>query len=43
MAGREHWAITPLVFLVSIPIAFASTTAALVSWALLPFLYRASR
>lgn len=42
-AGREHWAITPLVFLASIPIAFASTTAALVSWALLPFFYRLAR
>jgi uncharacterized membrane protein len=32
---REHWLLTPGVFLASIPIAFVSTTAALLSWLLL--------
>jgi uncharacterized membrane protein len=40
---REHWVIVPAVFLLSIPIAFVSTSAALYSWALLfilPLVYR---
>jgi hypothetical protein len=35
LAEREHWILAPVVFLVSIPIAFASTTAALFTWLLL--------
>ncbi len=34
-ARREHWSITPAVFLVSIPIAFASPSLAKLSWLLL--------
>jgi uncharacterized membrane protein len=34
-ARAEHWAITPAVFLVSIPVAFVSTTAAQLTWLLL--------
>jgi uncharacterized membrane protein len=40
---REHWVIVPAVFLLSIPISFVSTSAALYSWALLfilPLVYR---
>jgi uncharacterized membrane protein len=40
---REHWVIVPVVFLLSIPISFVSTSAALYSWALLfivPLVYR---
>ena len=40
---REHWAIVPAVFLLSIPIAFASTTAALWSWLLVAVLPRLKR
>jgi uncharacterized membrane protein len=35
VARREHWAITPAVFLVSIPVAFASPAAAKFCWLLL--------
>jgi uncharacterized membrane protein len=35
VAHREHWAITPGVFLLSIPVAFASPTAAKFCWLLL--------
>ncbi len=35
VARREHWAITPAIFLVSIPVAFASPTAAKFCWLLL--------
>ncbi|TML97912.1 MAG: DUF1211 domain-containing protein [Actinobacteria bacterium] len=35
VARREHWAITPAVFLISIPVAFASPTAAKFCWLLL--------
>ncbi len=34
-ARREHWSITPAVFLASIPVAFVSTTAAQLTWLLL--------
>jgi uncharacterized membrane protein len=34
LAGREHWAIAPMICLVSIPIAFVSPTAAELSWLL---------
>lgn len=42
---RKHWAITPAIFLVSIPIAFVSTTAAELTWLLLalPDLRRPTR
>jgi uncharacterized membrane protein len=40
---REHWLIVPAVFLLSIPIAFASTTAALWSWLLVAVLSRLHR
>lgn len=40
---REHWLIVPMVFLLSIPIAFASTTAAELSWLLVPALSRLQR
>jgi uncharacterized membrane protein len=40
---REHWAITPAVFLLSIPLAFVSTTAALCSWLLLAVATRLQR
>lgn len=43
LAQREHWAIVPTVFLLSIPIAFVSTTAALLSWLLVPALTRLQR
>jgi uncharacterized membrane protein len=32
---REHWAIVPVIFLVSIPVALVSTTAAIVMWCLM--------
>jgi uncharacterized membrane protein len=35
VAGRESWLVVPGVFLLSIPIAFASPTAAMLSWLLL--------
>jgi uncharacterized membrane protein len=35
IARREHWALTPAVFFVSIPIAFASPLAAKLCWLLL--------
>lgn len=35
IARREHWAFTPLVFFASIPVAFASPTAAKFVWLLL--------
>ena len=35
VARREHWAITPAVFLISIPVAFGSPTAAKFCWLLL--------
>jgi uncharacterized membrane protein len=41
IARREHWALTPAVFLLSIPVAFASPTAAKFCWLLL-FLGRRS-
>jgi uncharacterized membrane protein len=41
VARREHWAITPAVFLLSIPVAFASPTAAKFCWLLLLLLGRA--
>jgi len=34
VAGREHWLITPAVFLASIPVAYVSTTAAELVWLL---------
>jgi uncharacterized membrane protein len=40
---RQHWEIVPVVFLVSIPISFVSTSAALYCWALLlvlPIVFR---
>ncbi len=37
LARREHWAITPAVFLLSIPVAFASPSAAKFCWLLLFF------
>jgi uncharacterized membrane protein len=40
---RQHWVIVPIVFLVSIPISFVSTSAALYCWALLlvlPIVFR---
>jgi uncharacterized membrane protein len=40
---REHWVIVPAVFLLSIPISFVSTSAALYCWTLLfilPLVYR---
>jgi uncharacterized membrane protein len=43
LAEREHWVFAPVVFLLSIPIAFLSTTAAIVSWCVLlvwPSLHR---
>jgi len=45
LASREHWAISPAVFLASIPIAFASTTAAKLFWLVLvlPALRRRAR
>ncbi len=38
VARREHWLVAPAVFLASIPIAFASTRVALVSWLALTLL-----
>jgi uncharacterized membrane protein len=35
IASREHWAVVPGIFLMSIPIAFLSPTAAELSWLLL--------
>jgi uncharacterized membrane protein len=35
VARREHWALTPAVFFASIPVAFASPTAAKFCWLLL--------
>jgi hypothetical protein len=35
LALREHWALAPAVFLLSIPLAYVSTAAALFSWVLL--------
>jgi uncharacterized membrane protein len=35
LARREHWGLVPAIFLLSIPVAFVSTTAALLSWLLI--------
>jgi uncharacterized membrane protein len=40
---RGHWAIVPAVFLLSIPIAFVSTTAAELSWFLVAIVPRTQR
>jgi uncharacterized membrane protein len=32
LSRREHWTLSPAVFLLSIPIGFVSTTAAMLSW-----------
>lgn len=37
LARREHWAIAPAVFLLSIPVAFVNTSAAAVLWLLVFF------
>jgi uncharacterized membrane protein len=42
-ARREHWAISPLIFLASIPIAFVSSRVAAYSWLLLLLVPRARR
>ena len=40
---REHWLIVPIVFLLSIPVAFVNTTAAVWFWVLVPVLTRLHR
>ena len=35
VAGREHWLITPTIFLASIPVAFVSTAAGMLTWSAL--------
>jgi uncharacterized membrane protein len=40
---REHWALVPAVFLLSIPIAFASPRIAVLCWLLVPLLARVGR
>jgi uncharacterized membrane protein len=43
LESREHWLVAPSIFLLSIPIAFVSTTAAIVSWLLLALAPRLRR
>jgi uncharacterized membrane protein len=46
LARREHWALAPAIFLLSIPIGFVSTTAATLTWVLLlalPAMHRLRR